>query len=155
VFIVADACGVIALLLAGWWSGASFVALPALLAIGTWLRGLWLLLGMAKGVRAIVITSPSPHWQQYIDQKWAPRLAPVAKIVSWKSRGGSLEHRLWRHFTHLPTYPGVLVLRGLRHPTVYPFYLAFEALKHGDGDPLAAMEQELSEELGIDLVTGP
>jgi len=86
-------------------------------------------------MHAVVVMPQSPHSRAYIETRWAPLLGPIAQFVDWSIDARTPELRLWQRFGG-GTYPGVLVLRGLRNPTAFPFYWAFQASKHGDGAPL-------------------
>jgi hypothetical protein len=139
------------------------LALPAVALLASiafhWIRGLLLLSRSrralaARGIRCLVVYSPSPSWEAHVRDRWLARLGDRATVLNWSERASwpaSLEARLFEHFVAGPEVnfnPAVLVLRGLRQPQVYRFYYAFQEASHGRTRYLEALEEEMFRELG-------
>lgn len=109
----------------------------------------------ARGIRCLVVYSESPTWEEYICDRWLPRLGHCAVMLNSSDRSrwpASLEVRLFKHFVGSSwrnVNPSVLVFRGRRRPRVYRFFYAFQQAKHGRTQYLNALEAELFSELGI------
>ncbi len=104
-----------------------------------------------KDRRAVVVYSDSPHWKEYIEAAWLPRISHQAVVLNWSHRktwSSTIEVRLFRYFvgTSQNYNPSVLVLRGFRSPIVFRFFYAFRDQKHGDSSALSRLEQELFRE---------
>jgi len=144
-----------------WWLAFAAPALLALVvAVTNRVLGLILLAESrrvleSRGVRCLVIYSDSPTWEEYIRNKWLPRLGQRAVALNWSQRStwpASLEVRLFKHFVGSSRHnfnPAVLVLRGPRRPHVFRFYYAFQQAKHGRRQYLETLEEELFSELGV------
>jgi hypothetical protein len=109
----------------------------------------------ARGISCLVVYSDSPTWHARIQEGWLPTLGCRAATLNWSARATwprSLEVRLFRRFIDARTNynPAVLVFRGLRRPTVFRFYYAFQQAKHGRTQYLDALEADLFRELGVD-----
>jgi len=153
-----------------WWlvgaGGGLCVLLVAALPIAHWVRGRSLVflartspaLGSKRGV---LVLSDSPVWRPYIEREWLPRLSAHLAVINWSERAAweeTVPVRLWRHFCghakggsgfHREFNPAVILLRGLRAPLVYRFYLGFRRAQRGDPEGLARLEEHLFRELGL------
>jgi hypothetical protein len=143
---------------ADWGRWDVVLAVPAALTAGYWLHGRLLLLAAAlrlraRGIRAIVVTSSSPKWQDHVRDVWTPRLSAHAVMLDASERprprdvAAAVAHRFAGYegprgvpLLHAPV---VVVLRGLRHPLVFKFEGAFQRAKHGDRRQLEELERQL------------
>jgi hypothetical protein len=101
-----------------------------------------------RGVRCVVVLSPSPVWRDHIATEWMPSLAPFAVTLDWSQRkhwGRTLPAELFDRFCGRERNfnPAVLVLRGWRRPYVFRFYEAFRAAQHGRPQYLRQLETEM------------
>jgi len=105
-----------------------------------------------KERQAVLVYSDSPHWREYIETEWLPRIGQRVVILNWSHRktwSSSLEVRLFRWFvgTSQNYNPSVLVLRGMKSPLVFMFFFAFRDRKHGNSNALNRLERKLIDEL--------
>lgn len=142
----------IAALAAGSMRRHSFFAvllLPLAAAVAIWVHGrILLLLARARSpeLRCVILYSDSPHWKERIERSWAALGPGIALLdASRPLDERSLAFRIWRRFSR--HRPSAVVLRGIRHPTVYRCYWAFQAAARGDEAPLRGLESALAAEL--------
>ncbi|UCD30577.1 MAG: hypothetical protein JSV03_08960 [Planctomycetota bacterium] len=149
--------------LGSWWM--LIALLPLCLYIWHTLYGLLLLIAArwrwhSSSVQAVLITSDSPNWKNYIEKEWLPRLKDKVIILNWSQRKSwprSLETRLFNYFCltehqillfivgekNQNFNPALILLRGLHYPYVYRFYHAFLDAKHGRTEVLQKLESHM------------
>jgi hypothetical protein len=140
----------------GHWAWA-LAGMPATLVAVAWLRSILreraLLLEMRRaweprGIRCLVVYSDSPLWRDHVHTHWLPRLGSVAETLNWSERatwGPSLAVRLFDHFCgrNHNFNPAVVIFRVGARPLVFRFFYAFREAKHGDGQFVASLEQQM------------
>jgi len=57
----------------------------------------------STGARGLLVYSNSPHWQQYVEEQWLPRVGNRLVVVNWSARATwarehPLEARIFRRF---------------------------------------------------------
>ncbi len=163
-----------------WWSGPARVIVAAVvglavlpllvlaapfLAVGAWLKR-WRKRRLqrrfharwgAEGKRLLLVYSNSPHWQAYIEERWLPRIGPLAVVMNWSERSRwSDRHpveadifRMWagdREFN-----PLAIVMPAQGRVQVIRFWKAFRDYKHGRDRGLRAAEAQLEDAVGVSL----
>lgn len=116
---------------------------------GYWLRTRWDRTFGRAGKRILLVYSRSPHWQDYIEQNWLPRLEGRIIVLNWSDRATwrrpfSLEVRVFRHWAGDREFNPLAILfpsRG-RVRTVR-FWRAFRDFKHAKDSQLRKAEEEL------------
>ena len=114
----------------------------AILYLAVWLR--W----CRNGTRVFVVYSRSPHWQARFEQQLLPSLPRSAIIVNWSDRnswrGCSLATHVFNNFLgRFEHTPSVIVFRPFRRAKIVRFYKAYQSFKHGNAEPVLALESEL------------
>lgn len=146
--------------------GAALLLVPPLLFLGLWAYTLVLLYRVRRrwqpqGIRALLVYSHSPKWQEHIERVWLPRLGPTVRTLDWsqrKSRPASLEASLFRRYGGAQDFnPLVVVFRGLGEPLVFRFYRPSLETARGNPGLLHALELRFFEAVGGDdpLTGGP
>lgn len=162
-FIVLAAIG--ALLL---WTGPWILAVLAVapLAVGVafarhrWLaaraRRAFLATWAPVGKRILLVYSNSPHWQNYIEDRWLPRLRDRVVILNWSERRQWATHQpveaaIFRGYAGLREFnPLAIVFPQGGETQVIRFWRAFRDFKHGKADALSAAERALFAAAGVD-----
>lgn len=109
------------------------------------------------GKRVLLVYSNSPHWQSYIEERWLPRLAPVAVVLNWSDRGRwpeshPLEAEIFRRWAGEREFNPVAIVIPPSGPVrTIRFWRAFRDYKHGKDRALKVAERELEAALGIGL----
>jgi len=160
---VAVVAGVVAAMLS--WGWLYIACVPGVLALGYVLHTKWLLFRAqrkfgARGIAGVLVTSDSPNWQTYIEEHWIAEFGDRFVVLNWsqrKSWSASLEERLFYRFgKYEENYcPCIILLRGLRPPLVFRFFLAFRDHKHGNEAALYTLKKRLREELESRVVERP
>jgi hypothetical protein len=114
---------------------------------------LWLLWSTA-GKRVLFVYSNSPVWQPYIEANILPRLPHGSVILNWSERQRwrwwSLSAAVFYFFGGSREFnPLAVVVRPFRWGRTFRFWKAFGEAKHGNQQPLRAIEAELFESLGL------
>ena len=110
-----------------------------------------------EGKRLLLVYSNSPNWQTYIEERWLPRVRPLAVVMNWSERSRWSEHqpleaeifRAWagdREFN-----PLAIVIPARGRVRVIRFWQAFRDYRHGRDRALRAMEAELEAAAGVSL----
>ena len=104
------------------------------------------------GLVGLLVTSDSPHWKQYIEEKWVSRTRNTFRILNWSQHtqwGKSAYAKAFYRFcgTRENYCPCVILFRGLRYPLVFRFFYAFRDAKHGDEAALKALEERMLKEI--------
>ena len=108
-----------------------------------------------EGKRLLLVYSNSPHWQAYIEQRWLPRLRPVAVVINWSERARwsehhSLEAEIFRAVTGDREFnPVAIIIPKKGKLRVIRFWKAFRDYKHGKDQALRRAEAELEGALGL------
>ncbi len=102
-----------------------------------------------RGKRILLVYSRSPHWQQYIESTWLPRIESHATVLNWSDR------LLWARQHHLASLvfshwkpehnfnPMVILFPPWRPVQRIGFYNAFRDFKHGKESKLRDAETQL------------
>jgi hypothetical protein len=114
----------------------------------------------AEGKRLLLVYSNSPHWQRYIEERWLPRVGPVAVVMNWSERSRWSEHhrveaeifRMWAGDREFNPLAIVIPKRG--SVQVIRFWQAFRDYKHGRDRVLRSAEAELEAAVGVSLRAG-
>jgi hypothetical protein len=102
-----------------------------------------------RGKRVLLVYSNSPHWQEYIESTWLPRLGPHAVVLNWSERSRWRKERRFaaRVFWHFSPYQGfnpmAILFPRLRLARRVSFYQAFRDMKHGKEATLREREETL------------
>lgn len=111
----------------------------------------------AEGKRLLLVYSNSPHWQAYIEERWLPRLQPVAVVINWSERARWSEHHaleaeIFRAVTGDREFnPVAIVIPKRGNMRMIRFWKAFRDYKHGKDQALRRAEAELEDALGLQL----
>ena len=103
----------------------------------------------AEGKRLLLVYSNSPHWQSYIEERWLPRLEPIAVVINWSERAGWREHHaleaeIFRAVTGDREYnPVAIIIPKTGKMRVIRFWKAFRDYRHGKDQALRRAEAEL------------
>ena len=114
----------------------------------------------ASGKRLVLVYSNSPHWQRYVEERWLPRLGPVAVVLNWSDRRRwpeqhPLEAEIVREWAGPREFNPIAIVVPPAGPVrVIRFWRAFRDFKHGKERPLRTAERELEAALGIALLSG-
>jgi hypothetical protein len=133
---------------------ALFIVLIILLAPFYWayrflLRCLVEILWGWGGKRVLLVYSRSPHWHEYIESQWLPRLARHAVVLNWSDRAmwkaeSPFAHRVFRALAPERDFnPMALLFRPWRPTQRVGFYYAFRDLRHGNCRTLQEAEERL------------
>jgi len=121
--------------------------------------------------RTLLVYSNSPHWRDYIEANWLPRLKDHAVVLNWSERStwkksAPLEAAIFRRYLGTREFnPAAVVLHRVakytpwqalkagryfdalflirRDTTTVRFWQAFRDLRHGKPGPLKEREAEL------------
>jgi hypothetical protein len=102
-----------------------------------------------RGKRVLLVYSNSPHWQEYIESTWLPRLEPYAIVLNWSERSrwwkeSRFAARVFRHWAPHQGFNPMAVLFPRFGPTRrVSFYQAFREFKHGKEATLREAEETL------------
>jgi hypothetical protein len=102
-----------------------------------------------RGKRVLLVYSNSPHWQEYIESMWLPRLEPHAVVLNWSQRSRWRKECRFaaRVFWHFSPYQGfnpmAILFPRLRLARRVSFYQAFRDMKHGKEAKLREAEEAL------------
>ena len=105
-----------------------------------------------KHIHGVLVTSDSPNWKEYIENKWVPRIGSSLEILNWSA------HTTWKRTVYTRLFykfvgtrenycPSVVLLCDLKEPLIFRFFYAFRDAKHGNMEALDKLEQRLFEEL--------
>lgn len=144
------------------------VALPLwlLLLIGVLplLVGLWIVYAIClniviwvqwckRGKDILFVYSDSPIWHDYLDERVLPHLGDRAIVLNWSHRktwNESLATAAFRHFGGDKEFnPLAVVFRPFRRARTFRFWQPFRDFKHGKTEPLARLESEFFELIGV------
>lgn len=99
---------------------------------------------------AIVVTSDSPRWADYISSNWLAKFGEHVTALNYSQKSEwpkSIETEAVRYFDEFGgDHPIVVIPRESGRPAVYRFRAAFVAASHGDEDALKKMEEKLFNE---------
>jgi len=158
-------CAVLAFVLVGYATYAVITMPAARFGIAGLLAAipltiLWERWRLARSVRSfrqlhgardlLLVYTDSPHWQEYIEQRWIPRWEGRAVVLNrsspdWNNRP---EAALWRRVAGRSDHtPVAILLPSSGRPRVFRFYRAFLDRKHGKDTALRALEAELTNAL--------
>jgi hypothetical protein len=103
-----------------------------------------------KGRRVLLVYSRSPHWQEYVETNWIPRLGDHAVILNWSDRSTwsrrSFAVWVFRHWAPALDYnPMAIIFPPFRRAQRIGFFYAFRDAKHGDPAKLRTAESKLFE----------
>jgi hypothetical protein len=130
--------------------GVAFIAawVVASIALHLALLVAWL----PRGRRVLFVYSDSPRWKPHLDEHVVPRLPKTVAVLNWSERArwspfdlGVWLFQMWsgpREYN-----PVAIVVRPLRSPKVFRFFGPFDDLKHGNPEPLHAVQEALFAEL--------
>lgn len=108
----------------------------------------------SKQIHGVLVTSDSPIWKEYIEDKWIPRIGGSLETLNWST------HKTWKRTVYTRVFyeyvgtrenycPSVVLLRGLKEPLVFRFFYAFRDAKHGNMEALNKLEKRLFDELEL------
>jgi hypothetical protein len=161
---VAVSAGLFALLV--WAAGAAgpllFVVAGVMVTAGVWRFVLARQRAIAAfraahrttGKDVLVVYTDSPHWKEYIETRWLPRLGDraIAFDRSRPWREDQVEARLWRAVAGSVEHtPVVIVVPERGKVQIVRFWLAFRDHKHGKDRRLREAEARLATILGTEL----
>jgi hypothetical protein len=112
------------------------------------------------GKRLVLVYSNSPHWQAYVEERWLPRLHPIAVIMNWSERTQwpkqhPLEAEIFRTWAGDREFnPLAIVIPAHGSVQVIRFWRAFRDYRHGKDHALRVAERELEVAVGIPLHAG-
>ena len=144
------------------------VALP-LIAVGLahdrWQRAKLRRAFMAQwgqaGKDVLLVYSDSPHWKDYVETQWLPRLQSRVVLLNWSERAiwtdrHPLEAAIFRRWAGNREFNPIAIVMPRRGPVkVVRFWQAFRDYKHGKDRSLRAAEQELAVALDVPWLVGP
>lgn len=125
------------------------LGIPIYWLYGRWLKVRWEQTWGREGRRILLVYSRSPHWQNYIETAWLPRVAPHAVVIDWSDRStwptrAPLEIRAFRYWGGEREFNPMVVLFPRRGKVrTVRFWQAFRDFKHGKDSALRAAESEL------------
>jgi hypothetical protein len=135
-----------------WLSLALLVAVWYLVQLVVLYGVVWLWWIGPRKRRVLFVYSESPNWQSHLEQAVIPRLPPDSVVLNWSRR------REWPRFA-LPTLlfrffagdrqfnPIGLVFARFVPVRRYRFWRPFRDVKHGESEPLQALEAKFFEHL--------
>ncbi len=105
------------------------------------------------GKVAILVTSDSLHWRDYIEENWIPRLSNNVVVLNWSERinwPGTIYTKIFYKFvgTEENYCPSVVLLRGLKYPLIFRYYYAFRDARHGNDTARTSLEARMFKEFG-------
>ena len=99
---------------------------------------------------AVVVTSDSPKWSDYISSHWLTRFGDDVSTLNHSQKSEwpkTAETESVHYFDEFGgDHPIVLIPRQSGRPAIYRFRAAFVAASHGDDSALRTMEQRLFSE---------
>jgi hypothetical protein len=131
-----------------------FLPLVLLYLLGYFVYGLFLhltvwLLWLPRGKSVLIVTSDSPLWSSYMDERVVSLLQQEAVVLNWSERSRwsgtpNLAVMLFKYFGGRRDFnPLVVVFRPLRRARVFRYWQAFQDYKHGQGDALEAVTEQV------------
>ena len=113
------------------------------------------------GKDVLLVYSDSPHWKDYVEARWLPRLQARAVVLNWSERakwadGHPLEAAIFRRWAGDREFNPIAIVMPRQGPVrVVRFWRAFRDYKHGRDRALRAAEQELALALDVPWPVGP
>ena len=105
-----------------------------------------------KGKLGILVYSDSPNWKQHVETEILSRVGHKLVALNWTHRARwrrSIEVRAFQHWGGERDFNPLAILFLPRRPVlVLRFRPAFRDLKHGNPEPLRALEETLLRALG-------
>jgi hypothetical protein len=105
-----------------------------------------------KGRLGILVYSDSPNWKEHIEREVLPRVREKLVVLNWTHRAQwqrTVEVLAFRHWRGERDFNPMAILFLPRKPVVtLRFRPAFKELKHGNPEPLRALEGALLRDLG-------
>jgi hypothetical protein len=104
-----------------------------------------------RGRRVLLVYSNSPHWQEYIESTWLPRLEPYAIVLNWSERSrwwkeSRFAARVFRHWAPDQGFnPMAVLFPRFGRTRRVSLYQAFRDFKHGNQATLREAEERLFE----------
>ncbi len=153
--VLIAAAGIVPLVVSHrFWTIIFVIPLAAFLVSYLFEKALLLLAQMQSkdtGKVGILVTSDSPHWKDYIEEEWLPRLSDAVSVLNWSQRShwaSSIQTRIFYKFVGAEENycPSVVLLRGLKHPLIFRYYYAFRDARHGNAAARSALEARMFEE---------
>ena len=102
-----------------------------------------------QGTRILLVYSDSPHWKEYIERHWLPRLGDHAVVLNssrkstWRDEA-PFALRVFKHWAPQQDYnPMAVLFPALRPARTVGFYYAFRDSRHGKDQPLRDAESTL------------
>jgi hypothetical protein len=108
----------------------------------------------------LLVYSNSPHWQAYIEERWLPRLQPLAIVLNWSERAQwpkqhPFEAAIFRTWAGDREFNPLAIVIPAHGPVqVIRFWRAFRDYKHGKDHALRVAEHELELAVGVPLEAG-
>ncbi len=112
------------------------------------------------GKDVLLVYSDSPHWKNYIETHWLPRLEARVVVLNWSDRASwadrhPLEAAIFRRWAGDREFNPIAIVLPRHGPVkVVRFWRAFRDYKHGKVRSLRVAEQELAVALGIPGLVG-
>jgi len=108
-----------------------------------------------SGKDILLVYSDSPHWKDYVEAQWLPRLQARAVVLNWSQRADwtgrhPLEAAIFRRWAGDREFNPIAIVIPRQGPvTVVRFWRAFRDYKYGKDRALRAAEQQLAEALDV------
>ena len=112
------------------------------------------------GKDVLLVYSDSPHWKDYVEAHWLPRLQTRAVVLNWSQRATwaahhPLEAAIFGRWAGDREFNPIAIVIPQRGPvTVVRFWRAFRDYKHGNDRALRTAEQQLAEALEVPSLVG-
>lgn len=112
------------------------------------------------GKDLLLVYSDSPHWKDYVEAQWLPRLQARAVVLNWSQRvtwasHHPLEAAIFRRWAGDREFNPIAIVIPPRGPvTVVRFWRAFRDYKHGNDRALRTAEQQLAQVLEVQSFVG-
>src|SRR4051812_23720078 len=94
-------------------------------------RAAWL----PQGKDLLLVYSNSPHWKQYVEDRWLPKWRDRAVVLNWSERRtwhrGAPEAALFRAFAGAREFNPLAIVVSSDDIRVVRFWRAFRDFKHG------------------------
>ena len=122
----------------------SYGALLIVLVWGSW--------GRKSEIPVLFVYSNSPNWQDYVEDNLLPKIPRDSMVLNWSERKNwkkySLSVLAFKYFGGDREFnPIAIVFPRWDWPQTYSFWSAFKEKKHGNPEPLVALEREFFQKI--------
>ncbi len=107
---------------------------------------------ITNGKRIIFVTSNSPIWHDYLENRWVNRITKYAYIVNWSERNqwnnSQWEIRMFRHWGgDRDMVPIIIFYENFFHIQKFRLYKPFIEYKHGKDRALSNIEFDIEKSI--------